>query len=320
MSSINKLSSKELEDLSSKYGYPIWLVSRYSKYVPNLRQFLECMTREEPRRYIRTNSIKISPHSLKERLSSKGFILETTDLPEVFLIKNDPYPIGATTEYLLGYYYIQDLSSCFTVDALDLSNNLLVLDMASSPGGKTTFIAQRMNNTGCILALEPNPRRLKRLFYNVERCGVANTLIWNIDGTSILDYDLNFDRVLLDAPCSCDGIIQKEKSRKTTYSKESITHCSLKQNRLLEAAVEITKPGGLVVYSTCSLAPEENEFIVNSVLGKYDIRLEDISFGVDGLTQFETINLDGSLSLTKRFYPHMHNTTGFFIAKLRRVS
>ena len=173
MSSINNLSSAELEDLSLKYDYPIWLVSRYSKYVPNLRQFLECMTREEPRRYIRTNSIKISPHNLKERLSSKGFILETTNLPEVFLIKNDPYPIGDTTEYLLGYYYIQDLSSCFTVDALDLSNNLLVLDMASSPGGKTTFIAQRMNNTGCILALEPNPHRLKRLFYNIERCGVA---------------------------------------------------------------------------------------------------------------------------------------------------
>ena len=131
---------------------------------------------------------------------------------------------------------------------------------------------------------------------------------------------MNFDRVLLDAPCSCDGIIQKEKSRKTTYSKESITHCSLKQNKLLEAAVKVTKPGGLVVYSTCSLAPEENEFIVNSVLGKYDIRLEDISLGVAGLTQFETINLDSSLSLTKRFYPHMHNTTGFFIAKLRRIS
>ena len=278
------------------------------------------MSREEPRRYIRTNSIKISPHNLKERLLSKGFILETTDLPEVFLIKNNPHPIGATTEYLLGYYYIQDLSSCFTVDALDLSNNLLVLDMASSPGGKTTFIAQKMNNTGCILALEPNPHRLKRLFYNIERCGVANTSIWNIDGQSILDYDLNFDRVLLDAPCSCDGIIQKEKSRKITYSKQSITQCSLKQNKLLEAAVKVTKPGGLVVYSTCSLAPEENEFIVNSVLGKYDIRLEDISFGLDGLTQFETINLDSSLNLTKRFYPHTHNTIGFFIAKLRRIS
>ena len=320
MSSINNLSSKELEDLSLKYDYPSWLVSRYSKYVPNLQLFLECMTREEPRRYIRTNYIKISSDNLRERLSSKGFILETTNLAEVFLIKNNPYPIGATTEYLLGYYYIQDLSSCFTVDALDLSNNLLVLDMASSPGGKTTFIAQRMNNTGCILAVEPNPHRLKRLFYNIERCGVANTSIWNIDGKNILDYGLKFDRVLLDAPCSCDGIIQKEKSRKTTYVKESITHCSLKQNKLLEVAVEVTKPGGLVVYSTCSLAPEENEFIVNSVLSKYDIRLEDISFGVDGLTQFETMNLDSSLNLTKRFYPHMHNTSGFFIAKLRRIS
>jgi NOL1/NOP2/sun family putative RNA methylase len=199
------------------------------------------MTREEPRRYIRTNYIKISSDNLRERLSSKGFILETTDLAEVFLIKNNPYPIGATTEYLLGYYYIQDLSSCFTVDALDLSNNMLVLDMASSPGGKTTFIAQRMNNTGCILAVEPNPHRLKRLFYNIERCGVANTSIWNIDGKNILDYGLKFDRVLLDAPVVAMALFKRKRVENNLF-KESITHCSLKQNKLLEVAVEVTKP------------------------------------------------------------------------------
>ena len=320
MSLTNNFSHKELVDLSLKYDYPIWLVSRYSKYVPNLDLFLECMTKEKPQQHIRTNSIKISSHDLKRRLSLKGFILESTDLPEVFLVKSSPHPVGATPEYLLGYYYIQDLSSCFSVDALELSNDLQVLDMASAPGGKTTFIAQKMNNTGSILALESNPIRLKRLFYNIERCGVSNTCIWNIDGTTILDYGLNFDRVLLDAPCSCDGIIQKNTSRKTTYSRETIIHCSLKQKKLLDAAIQVTKPDGVVVYSTCSLAPEENEFIVNSVLTKYDVHLQDISFGKEGLTHFETLNLDNSLNMTKRFYPHMHGTTGFFIAKLRRNS
>jgi NOL1/NOP2/sun family putative RNA methylase len=246
--------------------------------------------------------------------------MEKTNLQEVFMIKSFPYSVASTTEYLLGYYYIQDLSSCIVVDELEICEDLSVLDMASSPGGKTTFIAQRMNNTGSILALEPNNSRLKRLSYNLERCGVVNTCIWNIEGSNILNYGLKFDRVLLDAPCSCDGIIQRDNNRKKTYSKESIEYCSNKQNLLINAAIKVTKPGGLLMYSTCSLAPEENEFVINDILSKYSVKLENISFGIDGLSKFEEIKLHESLKMTKRFYPHMHKTNGFFMAKLRKIS
>ena len=100
----------------------------------------------------------------------------------------------------------------------------MVLDMASSPGGKTSFMAQKMNNKGMILALESDRKRLRKMMFNLSRCGVINTVYGIIKGEKIVNYNFKFDKVLLDAPCSCDGIIQKDPLRKTTYSKESITY------------------------------------------------------------------------------------------------
>ena len=193
----------------------------------------------------------------------------------------------------------------------------MVLDMAASPGGKTSFIAQKMNNKGVILALESDRKRLRKMMFNLSRCGVINTVIWNIKGEEIMNYNYKFDKVLLDAPCSCDGIIQKDPKRKITYSKENIAYCSIRQFKLIESGLRVIKPGGLLVYSTCSLAPEENEFIINSLLTKYDISIEPINFGVDPLLKFGDKIMENSIKFTKRFYPHIHNTNGFFIAKLR---
>jgi NOL1/NOP2/sun family putative RNA methylase len=248
----------------------------------------------------------------------KDFKLEKTLLPEVFLIKEAKYPIGATFEYLSGYYYIQDLSSCLAVESLDIEENDMVLDIASSPGGKTSFIAQKMNNKGIILALESERKRLRKMMFNLSRCGVINTVLWNMKGEKIVNYDFKFEKVLLDAPCSCDGIMQKDPFRKNTYTKESIKFCSIRQSQLIESALNVIKPGGLLVYSTCSIAPEENEFIIDSILNKFDITIESIDYGgVNSLLKFGGKVMDKSIKFTKRFYPHIHNTAGFFIAKIR---
>lgn len=316
----DSISSQNIFDLSLKYDFPSWMISRYSKFIPDLELFLDHINNQDPSLYIRTNTIKITPYALCDRLSLKGFRLEKTKLNEVFLIKFSPYSITSTSEYLLGYYFVQDLSSCLSVNELEICEGLSVLDMASSPGGKTTFIAQKMNNSGSILALEPNKLRLKRLFYNLERCGVINTCIWNIEGSDILNYNIKFDRVLLDAPCSCDGIIQKDINRKKTYTQKSIEYCSSTQNILINTAIKVTRPGGLILYSTCSLAPEENEIIIDDILSRYPINLENITYGIDGLTEFEGINLHKSLNRAKRLYPHIHKTNGFFMAKLRKIT
>jgi tRNA (cytosine40_48-C5)-methyltransferase len=310
-------NSEKSHELAIKYNFKEWMIARYLSFIPDIETFLDHINNSKPNRYIRVNTLKIDIDSLIQKLIEKDFILQQTQLQEVFLVVESKFPIGATMEYLSGYYYIQDLSSCFAVESLDIKESDMVLDMAASPGGKTSFIAQKMNNKGIILALESDRKRLRKMMFNLSRCGVINTVIWNIKGEEIMNYNYKFDKVLLDAPCSCDGIIQKDPKRKITYSKESITYCSIRQFKLIESGLSVIKPGGLLVYSTCSLAPEENEFIINSLLTKYDISIEPLNFGVDPLLKFGDKIMENSIKFTKRFYPHIHNTNGFFIAKIR---
>jgi NOL1/NOP2/sun family putative RNA methylase len=309
--------SIESTNLSLKYGYDEWLVSRFLEYVPKVTEFLSKME-ETPTQYIRVNTLKISRKDLVSRLVSKGFELKTTVIPEVLAVEKAPLSTGATSEYLLGYYYIQDLSSCMAVDALGIGPGQLVLDVAAAPGGKTTFMAQKMNNSGAIIALEPNDRRARSMSFNLARCGVYNTCIFKADGLYAGKFEMKFDRVLLDAPCSCEGVIAKDPTRKLSHTPEDVDHCSRIQERLIEAAASYVKPGGIMVYSTCSFAPEENEMVVDKLLRKFgNITVEPVAYGSSGLTRFGDLNFDGQLKHAQRLYPHLHDTTGFFIARLR---
>jgi NOL1/NOP2/sun family putative RNA methylase len=285
--------------------------------VPKVTDFLSKME-TTPTQYIRVNTLKISRAALVSRLESKGFELKSTVIPEVLAVEKAPLPTGATNEYLLGYYYIQDLSSCMAVDALDIAPGQVVLDVAAAPGGKTTFMAQKMNNTGAIIALEPNDRRARSMSFNLARCGVYNTSIFKTDGLYADKFEMKFDRVLLDAPCSCEGVIAKDPTRKLSHTPEDVDHCSRIQERLIEAAASYVKPGGIMVYSTCSFAPEENEMVVDKLLRKFgNITVEPVAYGSSGLTRFGDLNFDGQLKHAQRLYPHLHDTTGFFIARLR---
>jgi tRNA (cytosine40_48-C5)-methyltransferase len=309
-------STPESVKLAKVFGYEEWSIGRFMKYVPNANKFLETME-GRPKQYIRTNTIKISSADLKKKLTSKGFQLGPTVIQDVFAVEQSSLPIGATVEYLLGYYYIQDLSSCIAVEALDVHQNQIILDMASAPGGKTTYIAQKMKNTGCIVALDINSARINSLISNIARCGVMNCCMYRMDSRHISELNIRFDRVLLDAPCSCEGVIIRDKTRKTSHTTQDIEYCVSNQVQLIEAAVKVVRPGGLLVYSTCSFAPEENENIVNSLLGRFDIKIEPIKHGTEGLTSFGDFRFHDDLKNTKRLYPHIHNTLGFYIAKVR---
>ncbi|MFL6326263.1 MAG: NOL1/NOP2/sun family putative RNA methylase [Nitrososphaeraceae archaeon] len=302
--------------LAKTYGYDEWLISRFIEYVPDLDRFLETMN-GLPNQYIRTNTIKISNIDLEKRLTSKGFHLKDTVIRDVFAVEKSPFPIGATTEYLLGYYYIQDLSSCIAVESLDVQEDQIILDMASAPGGKTTFIAQKMKNTGCVIALDINSARINSMAFNIARCGVMNSCIYKMDSRQVADLNIKFDRVLLDAPCSCEGVIIKDKTRKTSHTAQDVEYCVSNQMELIEAAIKVVRPGGLLVYSTCSFAPEENENIVNSTLDRFDVKIEPVQYGIEGLTNFGDIRFHDDMKNTKRLYPHIHNTLGFYIARLR---
>ncbi|MFL6491454.1 MAG: NOL1/NOP2/sun family putative RNA methylase [Nitrososphaera sp.] len=309
--------SVESANISSKYGYDEWLVSRFLEYVPRVREFLSKME-TTPTQYIRVNTLKISKAELVRRLLSKGFELKSTVIPEVLAVKKAPLPTGATSEYLLGHYYIQDLSSCMAVDALDVAPGQFVLDVAAAPGGKTTFMAQKMNNSGAIIALEPNGRRARSMSFNLARCGVYNTCIFKSSGLHAGKFEMKFDRVLLDAPCSCEGVIAKDPTRKSSHTPEDVDYCSKIQERLIEAAASYVKSDGIMVYSTCSFAPEENEMVVDQLLRRFgNITLEPVAYGSCGLTRFGDLKFDGQLKYAHRLYPHLDDTTGFFIARLR---
>ena len=154
--------------------------------------------------------------------------------------------------------------------------------------------------------------------FNLARCGTYNTCIFKMDGMQVERIGMRFDRVLLDAPCSCEGVIAKDESRKTSHQPQDVDYCSIRQEKLIEAATKMVHPGGILVYSTCSFAPEENEMVVDKLLSKFpNDAVEPIAHGSDGLTSFGGINFSQQLRYTKRLYPHVHDTTGFFIAKLR---
>lgn len=269
--------------------------------------------------YIRTNTLKIDPDSLLNMFSAKNIEVDGTELAEVYKVVHSPLPIGATPEYLAGLYYIQDLSSCLAVEELDASLNQLNMDMASAPGGKTSFMAQKMCNSGAILAIENSRRRIPSIIFNLSRCGVVNTSIYNIDARSACCLKMKFDRVLLDAPCTGEGIISKDRTRKTSRHPSSIEKSSRLQLEMLLEASKVVKPGGLIIYSTCSFAPEENEVVVDELLeiSGDSIAVEPVRRGLPGLTHFGDRRFHSSLSHTARFYPHLHNTVGFFIAKIR---
>jgi 16S rRNA C967 or C1407 C5-methylase (RsmB/RsmF family) len=147
---------------------------------------------------------------------------------------------------------------------------------------------------------------------------VYNTCILKMDGLYAEKLSKKFDRVLLDAPCSCEGIIAKDATRKTSHTPDDVDYCSSRQDRLIEAAARAVKPGGVLVYSTCSFAPEENEMVVDRLLKKFDnITVEPVGHGSSGLAGFGDTKFDDQMKNTRRLYPHLHDTTGFFIARLR---
>ena len=191
--------------------------------------------------------------------------------------------------------------------------------MSAAPGGKTTQIAQYMDNEGVIVALDPNNMRLMSLRNNLERLGVKNTIIYQMDAKFVNDLGMKFDKILLDAPCSGNFAVDNEWLDKRKL--EDIKNASKTQKQLLAAAVDVLKDKGELIYSTCSLEPEEDEFVVDWALKEFPvlkIQEIDIPLGDDGLTEAFGVKLNQNVKYAKRFWPNKTKTQGFFIAKFRK--
>jgi NOL1/NOP2/sun family putative RNA methylase len=229
--------------------------------------------------------------------------------------------LGSTNEYLWGQYYIQDYASSLPAIYLNPQPTDFVIDMCAAPGSKTTQLAQLMQNKGRIAAIEVNNDRAKSLVYNLRRCGVSNTTVLNMDATNILDMNFHVDKILLDVPCSGEGIIRDDPSRKQSRSPSDIVALMRKQSILLLTALKAVKSGGYVMYSTCSIAPEENEFIVQNALETYKkaevVAIND-NQGLPGYPEIFGVKLNQELLNTRRYFPHIHNSAGFFLCLLHK--
>ncbi|XP_071509461.1 uncharacterized protein [Diadema antillarum] len=316
-------------DLMTYYSYNEFLITKIMDLFPlsELIEFLEANEVSRPVT-IRTNSLKTRRRDLAQALINRGVNLDPVGKwSKVGLVIYDSsVPVGATPEYLAGHYVLQGASSFLPVMALAPQEGEKILDMCASPGSKTTYIAALMKNTGMLFANDANKKRVKALVGNIHRCGITNTVVCNEDGKSFPKVMGGFDRVLLDAPCSGTGVISKDTAVKLSKDETDIQRCSHLQKELILAAIDAidarSKTGGYLVYSTCSIMVEENEWVVDYALKKRDVKLvpTGVDFGQDGFSRFKGRHFHPSLKLTKRIYPHTHNMDGFFIAKLKKIS
>jgi len=291
--------------------------------------YLEILKKETVRSF-RCNTLKITPESLKKRLEEKAWIVKQPfkNFPEIMIITSSLQPgeLGRALEHLLGYYYIQELASMLPVLALNPKENERVLDLCASPGSKTTQIAARMNNKGLLIANEVKFGRIKILSANTERCGIMNMLITKRDGIALCkrlkEENFLFDKILLDAPCSGEGTFRSAPKGLEMWNIKTIENISRLQKALIASAIEILVPGGELVYSTCTHAPEENEEIVDFALKNFNVKIEKINLPIktrSGITIWKEKSYSPDVKLSCRIYPQDNDTEGFFIAKIRKV-
>merc|ERR1719356_950640 len=317
------------KDLCTYYSYNDFMIDKFLQVFP-VGEILEVLEANEIQRpvTIRTNSLKTRRRDLAQALINRGVNLDPVGKWSKggLVVYSASVPLGATPEYLAGHYILQGASSLLPVMALAPQEGERILDMASAPGGKTTHIASIMKNTGMVLANDANRERCKAVVGNCHRLGITNTVICSHDGRVLPKIMTGFDRVLLDAPCSGTGVISKDPSAKQSKDEQDIHLCSHLQKELILAAIDCldhkSKSGGYLVYSTCSVLPEENENVVDYVLKKRHVKLvpTGLDFGVEGFTKYREKRYHPTMNLCRRYYPHTHNMDGFFVAKIKKLS
>ncbi|KAJ3206947.1 rRNA (cytosine-C5-)-methyltransferase nop2 [Dinochytrium kinnereticum] len=326
----SEYTTQLMKDLSLYYGYNDYLLEKLFHLFP-ISEAIEFFEANEVQRpvVIRANTLKTRRRDLAQSLMNRGVQLEPVGKwSKVGLqIFDSPVPIGATPEYLAGHYMLQAASSFLPVMALAPQENERVLDMCSAPGGKSTYIAALMKNTGCVFANDANRERCKALVANVHRLGARNVVVCNCDGRAFPVAIGGFDRVLLDAPCSGTGVISKDPSVKSNKSQADFDMLAQVQRELVLAAIDSvdagSATGGYIVYSTCSVTVEENEDVVAYALRKRpNVKLvpTGLDFGKEGFTKYRGKTFHPSVALTRRYYPHTYNMDGFYVAKFKKVS
>ena len=296
-------------------------IERYSKLTnwDNFKQYSLSFLR----RSIRVNTLKISINELKKRLEKNWNLEQIPWCKEGFWIehsKKERRDVGNLIGHSLGYFYLQEAASMIPPIVLEPKPSDIVLDIAASPGSKTTQIAQYMQNKGILIANDYTIERMKPLSINLQRCGVTNAVITLMEGQWFRKSGIEFDKVLVDAPCSGTGTIRKSLKTIGIWNPNMIKRLSITQKQLIETGFNLLKKNGTLVYSTCSLEPEENEEVVDFLLKKYEnAKLEDINLKLKRsypILEFENKKYSDEIKKCLRIWPQDNDTEGFFVAKI----
>ena len=283
---------------------------------------------------IRINMLKTVAGCIQEYADRYGWRIKSVPFCDTgWWVKEMQHPISQTVEHLMGFYYIQDAASMLPVQLFRFKDNPvpLVLDMAASPGGKTTHLIDRTLDSGLVVANDSGRDRIIALRLVLQTWGGLNTAVTRFPGENFgVWFPETFDCVLVDAPCSMQSLRSTGSRPMRSISEKEQQSLSKRQGRLLESAFRAAKPGGEVVYSTCTLSPEENEVVLETLLDKFGsaVRIENLTerlpVPAPALSAFkkngETIRLSPEIQNAARLWPHIYRTSGFFAALITKVS
>ncbi len=289
-------------------------LERY-KELTEIDKFLE-YSLKPLRKSVRVNTLKTSVREIKKRLKLE----QIPWCQEGFWIQGEA--IGNLPEHFLGYIYLQEAASMIPPEVLQPEEQDSILDLCASPGSKTTQTAAKMKNNGLIIANDNQISRLKPLQINLQRCGVTNAVITLMEGRWFKNYPKKFDRIMVDAPCSGIGTIRKSLKTIEWWNPNFVKQMAGLQKQLLETAFNLLKEDGTLVYSTCTLEPEENEGVIHNLLSNYEnAKLEKINLEIkksEPVLEFEGQKYSSEIKKCLRIWPQDNDTEGFFIAKVRK--
>jgi len=296
-------------------------LERYLPLVDDPDAFRAACERSLPS-VVRVNGVRATRDRVVDALTAEGVAFEPVDWHEDLFRLPDRSP-GTNWPYYHGWLHGQEEVSVLPGLALDPQPGERVWDACAAPGSKTSQLADAMDDEGTVVANDNNLGRLSALRHNTERLGITNTAVTNQDARNFsvkpLAFD-EFDRSLVDVPCSCEGTCRKNPDVLDEWTLDHVEQVSAVQRSVLVRAIQATRPGGTVVYSTCTFAPEENEAVLDHALDTEDCELVEFDLPLEtrpGVTEWDGETFDDRVRTAHRVYPHLNDTGGFFCAKLR---
>lgn len=322
--------SDEVRKISEKYRFLPYMIARYVDMLGESEtiELLESFDKKDLYKpAIVCNPMRIECSELVNRLVDQGFGLEKILWSSYAyrVIRSPRSPtLGSTHEFMKGYYYIyRDPASLIPPLLIEPREDEDILDCCAAPGGKSIYMIILKKDRGLVISNDISRERLKALRFNLDRLGLRSYVITRFDARKTHEiFREELKKILVDAPCSAEGAIMFDRSRRYRTDYETLAKLVSREIEILSSSIEALAPGGVIVYATCSIAPEENEYVVSKILEHYDKQVEVVSpvFNMwsRGLRGFLGLEFSPEVEKCVRVWPHRHSMEGYFICVLRR--